>query len=141
VGYVYQSSGVLAEPGGPMDHAYPRTTHGAPGTRLPHVWVENGGRRLSTLDLVSSFVVVAGPQGGGWCDAARAMVSPKVDAYVIGHDIIPIEDGLTTALGIGESGATLVRPDGFVAWRSVGLTGQPQADLSTALDRVLGREV
>jgi len=142
VGYVYQSSAVLAEPGGPVDHADPRETHGAPGTRLPHVWVERGGRRLSTLDLGSgsSFVVLAGPQGARWCDAARAIASPLVEACAIGHDVTQVEDGLTTALGIGESGATLVRPDGFVAWRSAGLTDQLRGDLRAAPDRVLGRE-
>jgi 2-polyprenyl-6-methoxyphenol hydroxylase-like FAD-dependent oxidoreductase len=139
VGYVYQSSGVLAEPGGPVGHADPRATRGAPGTRLPHVWVENGGRRLSTLDLGNSFVLVAGPHGTRWCDAARAIVSTRIDAFAIGHDLIQVEDGLTAALGIGESGATLVRPDGFVAWRSEGLTAQPLVDLRAVLDRVLGR--
>jgi 2-polyprenyl-6-methoxyphenol hydroxylase-like FAD-dependent oxidoreductase len=140
VGYVYESSGVLAEPGGPTGHADPRATHGAPGTRLPHAWVEKDGRRLSTLDLSSSFVVVAGPHGGRWCDAARAMASPMVEAYAIGQELIQLDNGLTAALGIGESGATLVRPDGFVAWRSAELTDQPHADLRAAFDRVLGRE-
>ena len=35
---------------------------------------------------------------------------------------------------------TLVRPDGFVAWRSAGLTDQLRGDLRAAPDRVLGRE-
>jgi 2-polyprenyl-6-methoxyphenol hydroxylase-like FAD-dependent oxidoreductase len=139
VGYVYHSGSVLAEPGGPMGHADPRATHGAPGTRLPHVWVEKGGRRTSTLDLGSAFVLLAGPQAAPWCDAARAMAAPMVDAYAIGQDVIQLEGGLTTALGIGESGATLVRPDGFVAWRATALTDQPHANLRAVLDRILGR--
>ena len=32
----------------------------------------------------SSFVLIAGPQGGRWCDAARAIASPAVDAYPSG---------------------------------------------------------
>jgi putative polyketide hydroxylase len=137
VGYVYHSGGCAG--GGPMGHADPSATHGALGTRLPHVWVEKGGRRTSTLDLGSAFVVLAGPQGARWCDAARTMAAPMVDAYAIGQDVIQPKGGLTTALGIGESGATLVRPDGFVAWRATALTDQPHADLSAALDRILGR--
>jgi hypothetical protein len=54
--------------------------------------------------------------------------------------VIQLDDDLTTALGIGQSGATLVRPDGFVAWRSAELTDQPHADLRGALDRILGRK-
>jgi len=68
------------------------------------------------------------------------MASPMVEAYAIGQELIQLDNGLTAALGIGESGATLVRPDGFVAWRSAELTDQPHADLRAAFDRVLGRE-
>jgi 2-polyprenyl-6-methoxyphenol hydroxylase-like FAD-dependent oxidoreductase len=139
VGYVYRSNAALAEPGGPVEHADPRQTHGAPGTRLPHAWVERDGRRLSTLDLCGSFVVLGGPRDAGWCDAARAMASPAVDAFVIGRDVMPVDRDLAGAFGIGASGATLVRPDGFVAWRSAGSSGQPRLELGAALDRVLGR--
>ena len=140
VGYIYRSSSVLAESDGPAGHADPRTTRGAPGTRLPHAWVEKDGRRLSTLDLSTSFLVLAGPLGTPWCDAARAMAPPMVEAYAIGRDVIQLDDDVTAALGIGQSGATLVRPDGFVAWRSAELTDRPDVDLRAALGRVLGRD-
>lgn len=39
------------------------------------------------------------------------------------------------AYGIGTGGASLVRPDGIVAWRS----REPGADVAAVLDGLLGR--
>jgi hypothetical protein len=41
-----------------------------------------------------------------------------------------------TAFGIGPDGASLVRPDGYVAWRSIELPADPTASLTTALTEV-----
>ncbi len=63
LGYVYGDPTTV--------HADPRSTRGRPGTRAPHLWVERAGRRVSTLDLFGKgFVVLAGPGGGGWLEAA-----------------------------------------------------------------------
>jgi 2,4-dichlorophenol 6-monooxygenase len=43
--------------------------------------------------------------------------------------------------GIGPEGAVLVRPDRFVAWRSIGASEQPRDDLADALGRVMARPV
>jgi putative polyketide hydroxylase len=40
------------------------------------------------------------------------------------------------AFGIGPAGASLVRPDGYVAWRSIGLPTDPAAALAAALCQV-----
>ena len=45
---------------------------------------------------------------------------------------------LPACAGIGASGATLVRPDGFVAWRSEALQADPGAAFRAALARGLG---
>ena len=83
IGYVYESSAVASEPGGPTGHTDPRTSCGVPGTRLPHVWVERHGQRRSTLDLTGSFLLLAGPQGAAWCEAARGIPAPAITAYRI----------------------------------------------------------
>jgi putative polyketide hydroxylase len=44
-----------------------------------------------------------------------------------------------TAYGISPSGATLVRPDGYVAWRAASYTPDAADRLSTALRQVLAR--
>ena len=124
IGYVYESSAVISEPGGPSGHIDPRTSRGSPGTRLPHAWVQRHGERMSTLDLASSFLLLAAPQGAAWCDAARAIESPAITAYRIGEHLVSADGSLTEALGISDHGAVLVRPDGFVAWRA----SEPTAD-------------
>ena len=108
IGYVYASTAVASEPGGPAGHTDPRTSRAAPGTRLPHAWVERRGQRLSTLDLTGSFVLLAGADGAAWCDAARAVAAPAITAYRIGADIIEAEGRLTETLGISDGGAILV---------------------------------
>jgi putative polyketide hydroxylase len=45
--------------------------------------------------------------------------------------------GFADAYGISPSGATLVRPDGFVTWRSVSAAAQPQEELTRALNSAL----
>jgi hypothetical protein len=44
----------------------------------------------------------------------------------------------TDMSGTAPDGALLVRPDGFVAWRSVRLPAEPGAGLRSALATVLG---
>jgi 2-polyprenyl-6-methoxyphenol hydroxylase-like FAD-dependent oxidoreductase len=137
IGYVYASTAVAAEAGGPSGHTDPRTSRAAPGTRLPHAWVERRGQRISTLDLTGPFLLLAGSQGGAWGDAARAVAAPAVAACRIGEDVIDVDGGLTEALGISESGAVLVRPDGFVAWKAAGAADSPGSTLTSVLKRLL----
>ncbi|XVQ88740.1 FAD-dependent monooxygenase [Microbispora siamensis] len=72
MGYRYDSAAVV---GGRPD--LPSTEHvaldldGSPGSRLPHLWVERDGPRLSTLDLVSGFTLLTGAAGASWTRAAR----------------------------------------------------------------------
>lgn len=105
------------------------------------------GRRISTLDLYErSFVVLTGPGGEAWLTAARAVnerLGIPVEGYVVGadRDLVP-EDGFDWAglHGTTESGAVLVRPDGFVAWRSPRLAPDPERALTDTLMTVLHRE-
>ncbi|WNV90507.1 hypothetical protein [Umezawaea sp. Da 62-37] len=46
---------------------------------------------------------------------------------------------LAAKYGIGERGASLVRPDGVVAWRSPDLVLDPAASVRQVLDVVLDR--
>ena len=87
-----------------------------PGTRAPHLYVEHAGKRISTLDLFGrNFVFLAGSEAKAWRDAASAAAQEleiDLDIYAIEADAFP------NAFGIAASGAVLVRPDGFVAWRA-----------------------
>ncbi len=98
---------------------------GQPGTRAPHVWLERNGERLSTLDLVRDhFVLLVGSEGGIWRTAAHLAADDlkiAVDVYSIGAagDLQNADHDWSTAYGVTESGAVLIRPDGFVCWRAI----------------------
>ena len=133
VGYLYGREAV---------HADPRTTHGMPGSRIPHYWLERRSQRVSTLDLTGRWLLLAGPDGGRWLDAARSAAAGlsglPIDAWRIGDELADPAGGFLTSAGIGPAGATLVRPDGFVAWRSTGDPSSRIEDLGFALSRSLG---
>ncbi len=68
-------SRAVAAAGSGDDAVYvdPRESHGAPGTRAPHLWLDRDGERISTLDLAGpGFVLLAGPDAELWTQAAGA---------------------------------------------------------------------
>ncbi|WP_437317517.1 hypothetical protein [Sorangium sp. So ce385] len=55
----------------------------------------------------------------------------------IGAEVRPVEErALRKAFGLGAGGASLVRPDGHVAWRSIDLPADPRGALADALAQV-----
>jgi putative polyketide hydroxylase len=118
--------------------------HAKPGYRAPHFWAQRAGERLSSLSLFDGgFVLLAGPEGGAWIDAARAhdgRLVPKIQPYRVAADgdLIPEMD-FCKLYGVGPSGAVLVRPDGHVAYRAPRVVGDPLTTLYDVLDRILRR--
>ncbi|MCT2542143.1 FAD-dependent monooxygenase [Streptomyces atratus] len=114
--------------------------NGEPGSRAPHLWVHQGGKRKSTLDLYEqTLVLLTDGADVAWRRAAARVadrLQVRLQAYGIGPgaDLEP-ENGANWAElhGTTAQGAVLVRPDGFVAWRSTG----PAADAESALHEVL----
>ena len=150
-GYRYRSQAVLEEDAGPSSPMEidlldtPEELTGLPGTRVPHLWVQRHGQRISTLDLLDGrFVLLVGPAGTPWQKAAPGVAgSLKIDlvAYRLGADgdLLDPEDGWQTKLGMPAEGAVLVRPDGFVAWRTNTLPTGPARRLEQAISTVLCR--
>jgi 2-polyprenyl-6-methoxyphenol hydroxylase-like FAD-dependent oxidoreductase len=123
IGTLVHSPAVLAEPGGNgAVTEHPSASHGRPGSRAPHVALADG---RSTLDLFGGgFVLLTGPE-------TAELSVPGVTTHVVDAP------GFTEAYGISPAGASLVRPDGIVAWRS---PGPPDpAELPAVVDRVLCR--
>jgi len=60
-----------------------------------------------------------------------------LDAYCIGRDLIDLGHRFQAAYGIPAAGASLVRPDGFVAWRCPEAVSEPKAALRAALNASL----
>ena len=105
----------------PELHYHPTTF---PGARLPHAWLHHRGQRLSTLDLVGKgrFALLTGSGGNAWSEAARQAgerFSLPIDAYAIDNVSYGDSYGQWAQLrDIDDDGCVLVRPDGYVGWRS-----------------------
>jgi 2-polyprenyl-6-methoxyphenol hydroxylase-like FAD-dependent oxidoreductase len=118
-------------------HADPRATCGVAGSRAPHLWLERRGERVSTIDLARGYVLLAGAAGSAWVDAAkevsRGFGGLPLDSYCIGKELSDPEQRFPQAYGISNAGASLVRPDGYVAWRSAEGVAEPVPALRAAL--------
>jgi hypothetical protein len=137
---------VIAGPGddSSVGHEHPSQSRGRPGSRAPHVWIDRNGRRVSSLDLYrGAFVLVAAAEGGDWLKAARQAVRPfgglPLETHRLGEDVGDARGEFTRAAGLSRSGAMLVRPDGFVAWRSASAAADPEAELRQVFTTILAR--
>lgn len=127
----------------------PDEWRGEPGTHAAHLVLEQAGKQISTLDLFGShFVLLAGPAGQHWQEAARRVKETlhlSLDSYQIGGEtgeLSDVENRFCEAYGITNTGAVLIRPDGFIGWRSKGGEKQVQAAqeaLTSALSTLLFR--
>ncbi|NEB58612.1 FAD-dependent monooxygenase [Streptomyces diastaticus] len=123
---------------------------GAPGSRAPHLWLRRDEERLSTLDLYEDSLVLLSDaaQPTGWHEAATevaAAMRVPLTSYRVGGsagaDLVPDDEETdwARAHGVTRGGAVLIRPDGFVAWRSPGPAPDPQAMLRQVVGTVLAR--
>lgn len=72
-------------------------------------------------------------------DEALASIETKLGAvqpHAIPTDPAAFRHDFQTAFGIGPAGASLVRPDGYVAWRSQDMPGDPANVLEAAMRHV-----
>ncbi|HUN33140.1 MAG TPA: FAD-dependent monooxygenase [Trebonia sp.] len=156
IGYRYHSRAILPDPDAADDDVlvgHPGKALGQPGTRAPHVELAPG---RSTLDLFGTgFVLLTGDRGRPWEEAAvmTARAGFPVTAPLAGLPVaaplagLPVtapltgrqSDEIAAAYGIGPGGAALVRPDGFIGWRTTGAVPDPTAELSRALTGLLAR--
>lgn len=119
-----------------------------PGSRLPHVWLTGKvpNQKISTIDLsgFGAFALSTGHSGTAWKDAAANIskqLGVPIKAYGIGwgldyHD--KYRDWIKKH-EIEEDRCLLVRPDGFVAWRSVKMIENCEEKLLLVLKTILSR--
>ncbi|MFJ2696559.1 FAD-dependent oxidoreductase [Streptomyces rochei] len=153
LGYRYPQGAVVgADPATPVVPENLDLT-GAPGSRAPHLWLHrpDGGdaARVSTLDLYEDSLVLLSDasQPTGWHEAATRLATDlrvPLKSYRLGAgpdaDLTPADaEGTDWARshGITRGGTVLIRPDGFVAWRSPGPAPHPESMLRQVIRTIL----
>ena len=138
-----QSWAVLIDDDDPALVEDPLKPSGRPGFRAPHVPLLRDGVEVSTVDFFGrDWVLVTGAEGGVWHEAAKH-VADRLGIVVrtvgLGPGLTDPEDRLVQAYGIGYGGASLVRPDGVVAWRTDFEVADAAGTLQTVLTKLLAR--
>jgi 2,4-dichlorophenol 6-monooxygenase len=152
LGYTYDSAAIVPDDSPapePVDDVRVYEPSTRPGAPLPHAWIDDEQGELRPIrDLVAPgrFLLVAGEDGEDWCEAARQLAEAGVplDAVRIGHidgDLYDPRSMWARRREIGRDGVVLVRPDRFVAWRSLGGSEAPLEELAAALGKILARPV
>ncbi len=115
----------------------------SPGFRAPHFnIVENGSLRPSIQFFEDGhFTLITTEHENAWSEAAEILSQ----RYLIKNLRVGDGEGLKAAdrnisklYGIESTGAVLIRPDGFVSFRSVGASRDPRETLEAALRRSYG---
>ncbi|MEU7481924.1 FAD-dependent monooxygenase [Lentzea sp. NPDC042327] len=134
-GYTYPEGALVADDT-PAPHPVEDPDHptAAPGCRAPHVPLEHNGTALSTVDLMGRGLVLV--TGAGWQPDATSS-GAGVEHHRIGDTLLDPTGDLARRCGITDDGAVLIRPDGFIAWRST--TAPRPGVLSAVVDQVLFR--
>lgn len=112
-----------------------------PGCRAPHYILEKNGQEFSTLDLFSKqFVLLSSEHCPDWHQAAQQLSGFPLLSYQIGlnGDLQDKQGQWLDCYQIPVDGAVLVRPDGHVAWRSLGAVNDFKGCLEQILVGLLG---
>ena len=116
---------------------HPRLLRAEPGTRAPHVELQQAGRTISTLDLFQrGLVVLAGLGAAAWTGSAEAHLrglGVEARFHVVGRDLTDAQHAFAAAYGITDRGAILVRSDGYVLWKAATVPDFRGEDLERVL--------
>lgn len=125
IGYLYRST-AIAQVDDDHERVYedPREACGRPGSRAPHIVLRHQGHNIPVLDLAARHhVLLAGPRGQTWApmaSAEAARLDLPLDIHVL-DGAGPVTDPdaqFCSRYGVSESGAVLIRPDGFIVWKA-----------------------
>ncbi|MCW1240215.1 FAD-dependent oxidoreductase [Bacillus pretiosus] len=142
VGYHYCSEAIVD------DSATPHRIdivelNGRPGTRAPHFFGMYEEKEVSVLDLLGNdFALLTGAENDSWAESAHtvsATLGVTIKVYRIGlsGDFVAQEDIFRKLYGIENGGAILIRPDGFIGWRSAKAVVNPDVMLEEVMRNVL----
>jgi 2,4-dichlorophenol 6-monooxygenase len=111
-----------------------------PGNPLPHAWVEDGSRRVSLRDLcVGRWLLICGENAAAWRVAGESIaqeLAVPMTALQVGHtsgDWFDVRCAWLKQREVESTGCVLVRPDRFVAWRTIDGRGDAEPQLRAVL--------
>jgi len=145
-GYLYQSDAVVPDGTEIVESSVAEYRPTArPGARAPHSWVlAHHEVVISTIDVYDGgFILLTGPDNAGWVKAADQIheeLQVPLAIFGLGSDLSPVDETITDLLqryGLEPSGALLIRPDGFVGFRSAGRADDEYQALTSALHQIL----
>jgi 2,4-dichlorophenol 6-monooxygenase len=151
LGQFYESDAVVAagtcRPAPTRDPELYYEASTVPGSRLPHAWVGDSVRKVSTHDLApfTRFTLLTGITGEGWVAAGAKVAAElgiELETVVIGpgREYTDLYFDWGRVREVDEDGAVLVRPDKHIGWRCRKLPAHPQRELFAALSAILGRD-
>jgi 2,4-dichlorophenol 6-monooxygenase len=149
MGFQYDSAAIVQDgtpypERDPLGSYYRPSTH--PGCRLPHVWLHEKGKALSTHDLLplNGFLLLAGNEGAPWVAAATRLAASHnlaVRALSVGagREVSDPSGEWGRLADIGNEGVVLVRPDGHIAFRCAHSVNNADVLLAMTFDRILAK--
>jgi 2,4-dichlorophenol 6-monooxygenase len=142
LGYAYEEGALVADGSEAPSLRNPVREYAAssrPGARLPHAWLDFGGRRVSSLDLVGSdgFTLFTWKDHEPWTKALSQVAVPPIAQVRVGTDVVEPDSHWADVAGIEPGGAILVRPDQHVAWRARSRPDDAELALRRALEALL----
>jgi len=154
LGYRYYSEVIKSDDSagsvGTVDlYESPLSPTGKSGTRASHLILKQrtNGSKLSTLDLFGkNFVLLTGKDGTIWYEVIAKVsnyLEIKIDTYMIGEDdkddceLVDINHHFYKRFAVSPDGAVLIRPDGFIAWRSKSLENHKQDSATKKLSNII----
>ncbi|MFP5077721.1 FAD-dependent monooxygenase [Rhizobium sp. YIM 134829] len=138
LGQLHRSDIIIGADNSLPPAAHPDVWKGQPGTRAAHLWLDDEQTR-STVDLFArKFTLMS--ENPRWSAVARAAldeIALPLSIVHVGEDIV-VRATATFAetYGTGADGASLVRPDGLVCWRTSLPPEQVTEDFKDVLRRV-----
>lgn len=118
--------------------ANPGVWAGQPGVRAPHLWIDTSQSR-STIDLFTEgFTLISeNPRWVAVAKMAKSALGFQFNICQVGKDVVIHDKAkFSDAFGTGAMGASLVRPDGLVCWRTQHAPEENEEPLSSILRRV-----
>ncbi|PEL21277.1 FAD-binding monooxygenase [Bacillus wiedmannii] len=142
VGYHYCSEAIVDDSATPhrMDIV---ELNGRPGTRAPHFFGIYEGEKVSILDLFgNNFVLLTEVENSSWVEAVfdvsfKLGIIIKMYRVGVSGDFIAQENVFRELYGIENGGAVLIRPDGFIGWRSEKAVVNPAVMLEEVMSNLL----